>query len=376
MRTTPTAALEILLDLRPLWLHVQGEAMASCYRMAAQGTWGREDIDYGHSQLLKVMRGIVPISAFPSDLMLPQHRFNKGFQVVIPSREDWVDQGKSLLGDSEVIYTDGSLMEGRAGAGVHYSQDQELIISLGEWATVYQSEVVAIEAATGLQSIGECNNGIKICSDSQASLKALAAPVVKSKLIYECQVALKALAEHNKVELIWVPGHRGIDGNEAADRLAKEGSSRAMIGPEPALGISPKIVRREIHKYLQRAHKEYWEGLNTCKQAKELMGGLNKKRAKQIIRLPRNKLQLIGGVLTGHCGLDKHLTVINIRNDPLCQLCWEEEETAFHFLGECPAFSALRIRILGVDTLTAREIRNLPISVLWRIIKESGRLKR
>jgi ribonuclease HI len=267
-------------------------------------------------------------------------------------------------------------MEGQAGAGVHYSQEQELVISLGKWATVYQSEVVAIEAATGLQGIGESNRDIKICSDSQASLKALAAPVVKSKQIYGCQAALQALAEHQQVELIWVPGHRGIEGNEAADRLAKEGSSRAMIGPEPALGISPKILRGEIYQYLRRAHKEYWEGLNTCRQAKELMGGLNKKRAKQLIRYPRNKLQPIVGVLTGHCGLNKHLTVINIRNDPLCQLCFEEEETAFHFLGECPAFSALRIKLLGVDTLTAGEIRNLPISELWRIIKESGRLKR
>jgi hypothetical protein len=35
----------------------------------------------------------------------------------------------------------------------------------------------------------------------------------------------------------------GIDGNEIADQLAREGSSHPLIGPEPALGISPKVPR-------------------------------------------------------------------------------------------------------------------------------------
>jgi hypothetical protein len=51
------------------------------------------------------------------------------------------------------------------------------------------------------------------------------------------------LTEHNRIELVWVLGHVGIDGNETADQLARQISAIPLTGPEPSLGVSAKVVR-------------------------------------------------------------------------------------------------------------------------------------
>jgi hypothetical protein len=61
---------------------------------------------------------------------------------------------------------------------------------------------------------------------------------------WSCHQSLIQLAKHNRVQLIWVPGHEGIVGNEMADHLAKTGSEHSLIGPEPACGISIELPRK------------------------------------------------------------------------------------------------------------------------------------
>jgi len=51
------------------------------------------------------------------------------------------------------------------------------------------------------------------------------------------------LAEHNRIELVWVLGHVGIDGSETVDHLARQVSAIPLTGPESSLGISAKVIR-------------------------------------------------------------------------------------------------------------------------------------
>jgi ribonuclease HI len=58
------------------------------------------------------------------------------------------------------------------------------------------------------------------------------------------------LAKHNRVQLIWVVGHKDIEGNEIADQLPKLGSECPLIGPEPACAISAGTAKKTVMDWM------------------------------------------------------------------------------------------------------------------------------
>jgi ribonuclease HI len=90
-----------------------------------------------------------------------------------------------------------------------------------------------------MENIENCYKGrdIYILFDSQVVIKALKNFEISYKLVWDCYQSLMKLAEYDRIHLIWVPGHRGIDGNE----MARRGSSCPLIGPEPALDRLPGV---------------------------------------------------------------------------------------------------------------------------------------
>jgi hypothetical protein len=67
------------------------------------------------------------------------------------------------------------------------------------------------------------------------------------------------MTEHNRIKLIWVPGHKGIAGNETVDLLAKQRAEIPFIGCELACGISNGAIRGALGDWKCIHNLEHWK---------------------------------------------------------------------------------------------------------------------
>ncbi|KAJ8914451.1 hypothetical protein NQ315_011392 [Exocentrus adspersus] len=155
--------------------------------------------------------------------------------------------------------------------------------------------------------------GFAIYSDSQAALKAIIGSMqVCSRLVWDCVKALQELGSWNKLTLAWVPGHKGYKGNEEADRLAREGAERALIGPEPFCGIAKTHVRASIDEWMDGKSREWWRKLPQQRQAKMFIKERSARLTDDLLGQNRKAIRIIVGLLTGHCRLNKHMSLMEL----------------------------------------------------------------
>jgi hypothetical protein len=78
---------------------------------------------------------------------------------------------------------------------------------------------------------------------------------------------------------------------------------------------------------------------------------------KYLLRLSRATLRNLVSIISGHDKFRKHLHRMGLSDNRLCLACGLEEETAFHFMCECPAFSIARTFAFGKPLLNEREYK-------------------
>lgn len=353
MRSAPTNALNAILNLLPLHQFVQLDAGKTALRLQRNKTL-ITGTNQGHLNIINQIR-INPLVTVNNDWMETKYNFNRKFNVVEPNRSLWSTGGPQFRSGSVVFFTDGSKQNNQVGAGVT-GPGVNISVSMGGWPTVFQAEIQAIlECATVCLKRKYKYANICIFSDSQAALNALKSFTCTSKLVWECIQLLQQLSNNNTVNLYWVPGHCGVEGNEKADELARLGSSEQLVGPEPFCGVSPCSIKMELRNWEKMTIVSNWNNTITARQSKKFVIP-NVSNTQKILALSKKDLCTYIGLITGHCPAKYHLKLIKKIDNDICRFCNEETETSEHLLCLCPALFNKRAKFFDKGLLQPFEI--------------------
>ena len=255
--------------------------------------------------------------------------------------------------DSIHIYTDGSAFKATINAGygakVTYPSGNrsELYDSCGSFSSNFVAEQLAIEAAlksveNKITLLAEPRNNVIIFTDSLSTLQSLESGKYENKQMSKIANIVNNLKVKFDIEITlqWIPGHKGIAGNEEADALAKLGAAL----PQPDVPVSQETASKIIKSNLREEWMNDWIKNKTGRFMYNHMTCPNNKDPIQ--KLKRREQSTIFRLRTGHIQLNGHLSRIKKNHPPQCPMCGYRNETVEHHLIYCNRLQDLRDKYL------------------------------
>ena len=218
-------------------------------------------------------------------------------------------------------YTDGSATKAVAdgGAGVFIMFPDSTVITesipTGINCSNYKAEVQALLTAVQMVKASSRREygQVVFLTDALSVLEAL-----KSGGEPELTDSLKSLAETYRVAIQWIPAHCGIPGNEAADRLAKEGAKGVQIEQDMSYHEKRTIIKSNFRK---------------------------SPKADDYHTLTREEQVILIRLRTGHNRLNYHMCKkLKLAPSTACN-CQQGDQTTEHILQSCPNLRILRVSI-------------------------------
>jgi ribonuclease HI len=268
------------------------------------------------------------------------------------STDKYKQEALSLLQKySLIIYTDGSKMEEKVGYSVVFGENATKR-RLDEDCSIFTAEARAILDACVL-AINTTPDSVAIATDSLSTLQGVANFENRARIVTKIRILL---IEHRNIELIWIPGHSGLLGNEKADKEARSAANSETINDTT---LEYQDFRKSISAYELVCRNRRWNAVeeNKMKEHKYSVangrGYLTGRRAEDV---------LISRVRIGHSRLTHGYLMVPAgeRVEPVCQQCGRGL-TMRHVLVECDGYEAHRRNLnMGRDlrSILAESVEN------------------
>ena len=251
------------------------------------------------------------------------------------------------------LYTDGSKGSLGVGAGVAImsteSRNAQIRRKLHPSASIFTAELYAIKTALISLKISR-NVSCVVYTDSRSAVQAIKGQST-SKIVLDIEEVLLILRRRGvSVVFCWVPSHVGIEGNELADKAAKEAIDQTRIQTQeiPVADVKSFIKRKVYEKW-----RTQWER-KTVDQVKlkefcptfkttPVNFGLSRRDAWKVTRLRightriTDSYKLVGGDVPWCIACEERVTVKHIlmtcgNNARIRMQYYDHTEVSFHDL--------------------------------------------
>ena len=341
--------LDILTNTDDIIFHIEKAATQTTERLIKTKKWTTEKPNYNkqtHTQKCNELLKNLNLDKETRDSIQETKQANQ-YHCTID-----LEDGTNNTDPEEIttIYTDGSKdQSGQVGIGI-YNKKHNINIaeSLPNHCTVFQAEIKAItRAAETFIDIQPKTSEIHIRSDSAASINALKNNTTYSLTVLKCKEQLNKLASTNTVRIRWVKAHIGIEGNETADKLAKEGCQSQITHKMPIPNSEIKKKTNQISTERTLKHHSKHGGKYTKSIIQDMNDWSRTNKQMRYIINSRKKYRTAIQLITGIGPYNWYLYKINKSSTTTCPLCEEANETAKHLICECTALTTKRNSVIG-----------------------------
>ena len=155
------------------------------------------------------------------------------------------------------------------------------------------------------------------------------------EMIFKIQQLMLELNSRYPVVIQYVPGHKGIEGNETADLVAKAGHNLEIYTDTP-VGRNDKS--RLLEDLLRNQWQEHWYNTMRISGKGNHLFKIKMKieEWKWVSHSDRRVETAMARLRMGHVGINQHLYRFNMSDTDLCDC--GSTETITHFLFQCPKF--------------------------------------